>query len=367
MVQSTRRRTALARFTGLVLVLTCWLAGCAAVGRSHPASMTPVAGAPSPTAGPDAYERSGRTPRLRITLPPATSPRPFPLVIALHSLLHEGQEPQTEWGIDTLATSAGVAMAYPDGLNASWDAGTCCGRSAAEHIDDVGWLRALISHLEQHYPIDRRRVILVGFSNGGMLAYRYACENAPEIAGIAVVAASLQTPDCAPEAPVSVVAVHGQLDERVPYAGADWSATLGTSLTSVENSLAPFRASAGCPPPSLPEDSGSADSDGLPVESASSSPPNATSIGTPGYDSHGQPAAEAATTSQATAVSPAGSGFPVTKKETSCSSGDRVVEFLLPGVAHGWPPSDGPARFSTTEVIWRILAPMRSQRAGPDL
>ncbi|WP_322777829.1 alpha/beta hydrolase family esterase [Frankia sp. Cas4] len=349
MVPSSRRRTMLSLITGFVLVLTWYLAGCATVSRSHRTPITPVAGAATPTIGPDAYERSGRTPQLRLTLPPATSPRPFPLVVALHSLANDGREPQAKWGIDALAASAGVAVAYPDGLDKSWDAGTCCGQAAAEHVDDVGWLRALISHLEQHYPIDRHRVILVGFSNGGMLAYRYACEHPSEIAGIAVVAASRQITGCTPAAPIGVVAVHGQLDERVPYEGTAWSDVLGASLTSVEDSLKPFRARAGCPSPPQPDDSVRTDADGVPTEDAAGGQATPTP------------------TAPATAASPAGGHYSATRKETSCSSDQRVVEFLLPGVAHGWPPSSGPAQFNTAEVLWRLLAPMRSHRAGPNL
>ncbi len=380
-VPSSRRRTILSLITGFVLVLTWNTAGCANLSRSPMPPMRPVAGAATSTIGPDAYERSGRTPQLRLTLPPATSPRPFPLVVALHSLANDGHEPQAEWGIDALAASAGVAVAYPDGLDTSWDAGTCCGQAAADHIDDVGWLRALISDLEQHYPIDRHRVILVGFSNGGMLAYRYACEHAAEIAGIAVVAASLQTTDCTPAAPVGVVAVHGQLDERVPYDGTAWSDALGTPLTSVEDSLGPFRARADCPSPPQPRDSVRTDVDGLPTDDAAGGQPGTTGVGVSTRDTNDRPTAGATATRQATptatptptptptaaSASPAGSRYSATKKETSCSSDKRVVEFLLPGVAHGWPPSSGPARFNTAAVLWRLLAPMRSHRAGPNL
>ncbi|WP_250289603.1 alpha/beta hydrolase, partial [Frankia sp. CiP1_Cm_nod1] len=265
------RRSPLACCVVFISMLALCAGGCAALYDRvlpTPSPTTLRIIVPTPTAGPDAYERSGRTTPLRLTLPAVTAARPFPLVIALHSLDNDSTEPQSLWGFEALTGSAGFAVAYPDALNTSWNAGTCCGRSAAEQVDDVGWLRALISHLEQHYPIDRQRVFLVGFSNGGMIAYRYACEHAGEIAGIAVVAASLQTAGCAPAKPVTVVAIHGQLDERVPYAGEAWSETLGTPLRSARESLSPFRASAGCPEPSLPRDTFTVGGDGIAVGSA---------------------------------------------------------------------------------------------------
>ncbi len=385
-----RRRSLLAWSVAFASVLVLCAAGC---GSAYESRIPPTASAaavtialPTATTGPDAYERSGRTPQLRLTLPAATTPRPFPLVIALHSLNNTGTEPQSQWGFDALAARAGFAVAYPDALNASWDAGTCCGQSAAEHVDDVGWLRALISHLEQHYPIDRRRVILTGFSNGGMIAYRYACEHAAEIAGIAVVAASLQTADCVPAKPVAVVAIHGQLDERVPYTGDAWSEALGTPLQSVRGSLSPFRTSAGCPEPSLPQDTATTSSDGVAIGDAAGSLPvgldrdaatDTTGLGPDQDTSRDAPRtadpinrarqAPAGRAAEAPSASTGSDTYTAIKRETACSSGKRIVEFLLPGVAHGWPPVTGPERFDTAEVIWRLLAPMHSPAPGPDL
>ncbi len=375
------RRSVLAFCAAFVLALTLCAAGCGNMGRSRTASTA------SRTTGPDAYERSGRTPQLHITLPPAGSARPFPLIVALHSLYNDSHEPQSEWGFDKLAAEDGFAVVYPDGLDASWNAGTCCGQAAAQHVDDIGWLRALISHLEQHYPIDRHRVILVGFSNGGMLAYRYACEHAPEIAGIAVVAASLQATGCTPAGPVAVVAVHGDLDERVPYAGVAWSDGLGTAITSVEQSLAPFRTTDRCPYPSPSNDNILTNGDGLPVPDSTGGSSNGVvgdkaaagasgaasgSAGAASRDNREQrrvPVGGAAGAKTSTAPSTAADVSPqaASKRETVCASGKRVTEFLLPFVAHGWPPVTGPAGFNTAEVIWRLLAPMRSYTPGPNL
>ncbi|KLL10502.1 plasmid partitioning protein [Protofrankia sp. BMG5.30] len=395
--RSSPRRRGLLRRDVLVCcavftsVLALCAGGCAALYDRvlpTPSPTTLMITVPTPTTGPDAYERSGRTTQLRLTLPAITVAPPFPLVIALHSLNNDSSEPQSLWGFDALAGTAGFAVAYPDALNTSWNAGTCCGKSAAAQVDDVGWLRALISHLEQHYPIDRQRVFLVGFSNGGMIAYRYACEHAGEIAGIAVVAASLQTAGCAPAKPVTVVAIHGQLDKRVPYAGEAWSEALGTPLRSARESLSPFRASAGCAEPSLPQDTFTVGSDGGAIGNAAGGQlVGLDEDGAAGPASRGGGAQQAAPGQAVAALAPpagaggrtatsgpgagaasaAHDGYTAIRQETVCSSGKRIVEFLLPGLAHGWPPATGPKRFDTATVIWRLLAPMRSPAPGPDL
>lgn len=318
--------------------------------------------AAAPTTGPDAFEQSGRGSPLRITLPPPSAPKPYPLLVALHSLYYDGTDPKAHWDLDGLANAAGLAVVYPDGLNKAWNAGTCCAPATTNKVDDVDWLRSLISHLSQHYPIDPHRVSLVGLSNGGMLAYRYACEHGDELAGIAVVAASRQVAQCSPGAPTTLVVVHGGADGHVPYLGAAWSPVLGTAITPVEESMAPFRAVDRCPAPTLPTDTVLTDSTGTPLEDAQAGGGDQVQASgvhpiadVPPAQVPAVPAFPAPDTPAVVAV----------RRETPCSSSARVVEYLLPAMAHGWPAIDGPGKFATGGVIWNLLSPARSARPGP--
>jgi polyhydroxybutyrate depolymerase len=126
--------------------------------------------------------------------------------------------------MDSLADADGFLVAYPNGskgllaLSASdWNAGVCCGAAARDHVNDVGFIGALVARVAAHVPVDRRRVYVAGFSDGARMAYRLACESAATIAAIGAVAGSLVDPQCAPARPVPVVAFHGTADEEVAY------------------------------------------------------------------------------------------------------------------------------------------------------
>ncbi|CAO5192742.1 polyhydroxybutyrate depolymerase [Frankia sp. AiPs1] len=349
------RRHRVAAVWLLVILVPALLAvtGCGAFGGSRRGGVasrtTPTA---TPTSGPDAFERSGRGMPLRITLPPPGTPEPYPLIVALHSLHYDGMDPKANWDLDGLAHAAGLAVVYPDGIGKAWNAGTCCDVASAGNVDDVGWLRSLIAHISANYPIDRARVSLVGLSNGGMLAYRYACEHGDELAGIAVVSASRQITQCHPSAPLTAVAIHGGADQHVPYQGTPWSPVLNTAITPVEESLAPFRAEDGCPLPNAPGDTVLTDGYGVPLTS-NSSPASAVPDG-------------AVTPSAGTTTSTgAASGLVVLRREAQCTSTAQVVEYLMPTMGHGWPPRTGQAAFATAGVIWNLLAPARSARPAP--
>jgi polyhydroxybutyrate depolymerase len=65
--------------------------------------------------------------------------------------------------------------------------------------------------------LDPSRIYVAGISNGGMLAYRLACDTAIFAAVVAVSTTMLG--DCPAPEPISVLHIHGTADETVPYAG----------------------------------------------------------------------------------------------------------------------------------------------------
>jgi polyhydroxybutyrate depolymerase len=176
----------------------------------------------------------GRTRSYILHLPPAiSSGKPLPLVINLHGGGGNARSAMEQTGFNDEADRNGFIVVYPNGtgaphplLNAmgrgefySWNAGSCCGYAVQHQVDDVGFIRALIATLEQQYPIDRKRIYATGISNGGMMAYRLACELSDTIAAIGVVSGALVTPSCRPAQPVPVIHFHGTADQNVPMLG----------------------------------------------------------------------------------------------------------------------------------------------------
>lgn len=73
---------------------------------------------------------------------------------------------------------------------------------------------------------------MIGHSNGGMLAYKLACELSDEISGIGVQSASLGIDQCQPTNPVSVVHIHGTADKNFPIDGGVGSGVAGVPFRS---------------------------------------------------------------------------------------------------------------------------------------
>jgi polyhydroxybutyrate depolymerase len=62
-------------------------------------------------------------------------------------------------------------------------------------------------------------VFAAGHSNGGILAYRLACEASDVFAAVGVQSSSLEIDACRPSHPVSVIHIHGTADRNVPIDG----------------------------------------------------------------------------------------------------------------------------------------------------
>jgi polyhydroxybutyrate depolymerase len=184
-------------------------------------------------------------------VPPGYNPQqPLPVVLVFHGAGLDAQQMVQYCGLNAKADHAGFIVVYPNGSGLrglSWNAEICCDFAARAHVDDVGFVRAVLDDLEKVLNVDRRRVYATGASNGAMLCYRLASELSDRIAAIAPVAGSMGSKVCQPSRPVSVIHFHGTKDEWIPYQGG-----LGTrkvNFNSVEQAIQAWVQADGCRTP----------------------------------------------------------------------------------------------------------------------
>lgn len=176
----------------------------------------------------------GRTRTWQTYVPASLPDGPVPLILVLHGGLGSGEQVRASSDYDALAEANRFLVAYPDGIGGvagrddlqTWNAGLCCGPAEREQVDDVGFLRAVIGAVGDDHDVDPSLVLVVGHSNGGMMAFRMACEAADLVAGVGSVGSSLEVAPCEPARAVSVAAVHGLDDRQHPFEGGRGDASL---------------------------------------------------------------------------------------------------------------------------------------------
>ncbi|MCU0370918.1 MAG: hypothetical protein MUC31_05840, partial [Bacteroidales bacterium] len=137
----------------------------------------------------------------------------YPLVINMHGLGSNAFEQEFYTSFNDVADSAGFFVAYPNGIDETWNISSTGG------TDDVGFISALIDTVGSEYSIDFDRVFATGMSMGGFMSYRLACELSDRIAAIASVTGLQAFYPCDPGRPVPVLQFHGTADPVVPYSG----------------------------------------------------------------------------------------------------------------------------------------------------
>lgn len=152
--------------------------------------------------------------------------RPYPLLVLLGGYWNLSADLDDWLGTSEYIDDLGFLLLMPDGLIDSegapyWNATDTCCDYDGRGVDDVAYLTGLITEAKAQVHVDPRRVVLVGHSNGGFMAYRMACDLAEHVTGVVSLAGSgwLDGGRCAPTRPVSVLQVHGSADEIMPYGG----------------------------------------------------------------------------------------------------------------------------------------------------
>ncbi len=195
----------------------------------------------------DSVEYDGLIRTYRLYIPSSYNITPTPLVIVLHfgggnAVIIEQVTVMTE-----KAEQEGFIVVYPNGTGRAedrfltWNAGFCCGYAVEHSIDDVGFIGALIEHLQEELVIDASRIYVTGFCNGAALTHRIGAELSDKVAAIAPVAGSIGVTEDSvwwipePANPVSVIIFHGVHDGYVPYEGGVTKS--GAHIASVAQSV----------------------------------------------------------------------------------------------------------------------------------
>lgn len=168
----------------------------------------------------------------RLYLLDAPKPRKgkkWPVVIALHGGGGNAEGMRRKTRLTKLGAGRTFIAVHPEGVAkktlgkklCTWNAGSCCGLARKENVDDVGFLSALIDLLVKKHGADPGRVYVTGHSNGGMMAYRLACEIPGKIAAIAPVGAPVREDTCVAESRMPILIIHGDQDDCGNFAGGE--------------------------------------------------------------------------------------------------------------------------------------------------
>ena len=175
---------------------------------------------------------------LPTTYTPSSS---LPLVFVLHGFTQSANTIMNVSDFNDVAEANNFIVAYPQGVGNAWN--TNSGMVGGSTADDIGFIEALRDEFQTLYNIDSSRVYSCGFSAGGYMSHRLACESNRCFGAIASVSGTMSDNaynDCNPTTTTPVMQIHGTSDNIVSYNG-------GFGGKSVDDVISKWVALDGCP------------------------------------------------------------------------------------------------------------------------
>jgi polyhydroxybutyrate depolymerase len=214
-----------------------------------------------------------------LMIAPANATGPLPLIVVLGGV---SASPTQEAERDELmpeVQDGNAILVYPAGYGESWNVGIdkCCQLAGFVGVDDVAFVQAVTEAVKSSMSVSTS--YLVGFSNGGKLAYQVLCSY-PGLFSAAAIVAATPLVSCPTQVAIPMLIAVGAKDPELPEQGHTHNAVVEYTAA-----LATWRGYNGC-------------------------------------------------VDQSTVV---GVGTAVTTTWTDCSSGADLVGVLYRGLDHEWP------------------------------
>lgn len=150
--------------------------------------------------------------------PNAVSATKAPAIVLLHYLHGTPEDMADLTNIARVARDSGAWVILPDGVQGKWNYGA----ASVKTVNDVKFLGRVIDDAIANYPIDAQRIYMAGYSNGGLMAQRFACEQPGRIAAVGVVSTTIEQLDalgCRPPVGTPMLYINGVADPIVPFNG----------------------------------------------------------------------------------------------------------------------------------------------------
>ncbi len=144
-----------------------------------------------------------------------TDSKMYPLMIILHGYGGVPQGIMEYTRFNQVGNTYDFLIVYPGGIP-NWNSGIGDNsNNPTPDVNDVGYIDALIDKLSNSYRIDSSKIYATGFSNGGFMAYKLACQLSHRIAAVASVSGVMSTSileNCNPSRAIPVLQIHGTKD-----------------------------------------------------------------------------------------------------------------------------------------------------------
>ena len=166
----------------------------------------------------ECFEHGGMDRCWKLYVPDETDEtQSIPLILDIHGLERNADNQYEMTDMDRIARENNAIIIYPQGYGNSWNFRACCDPAKEEGIDDIGFLRSLVTYQLDIFPIDSDRIYLTGWSNGCAMSQVLANEASDMFTAVACMSMYFIGDKDPSYSPIPVMEIHGFLDPVAIY------------------------------------------------------------------------------------------------------------------------------------------------------
>jgi polyhydroxybutyrate depolymerase len=141
----------------------------------------------------------------------------LPTIVFFHGWQQSAYDVMRDATIERVSSDLGVLLVAPDGAGHTWS----YPGSPGHYRDEFAFIDAVLDDVETRYPVDRRRLLASGISQGASMVWYAACFLGNRFTAFAPVAGDFwdPPPESCPSGPASIRHIHGLSDETFPTDG----------------------------------------------------------------------------------------------------------------------------------------------------
>ena len=142
-------------------------------------------------------------------------------IVYAHGYRGTAQQVMRNKQLIKLTERLGIALIAPKSAGIDWTIPGAPQHSTIDGADELVYFDRLIYDVVRRFPIDKDRLMAVGFSAGGMMIWNLACHRSHLFAGFAPIAGTFwrPIPERCTTPPASIIHMHGTSDRVVPIEG----------------------------------------------------------------------------------------------------------------------------------------------------
>lgn len=156
----------------------------------------------------------------RIQMPDTAGDKSAALIFA-HGYKGSARGTMRNKSLAALAERLGVALVAPNAIMDDWSIPNAPAQSTSTEVDEIAYFDALKETLISKHNINPDRIVVAGFSAGGMMVWNLLCARPDDYAGFIPIAGTFWAPEptsCDTPA-ANIIHIHGTSDKIVPLTG----------------------------------------------------------------------------------------------------------------------------------------------------